>query len=333
MTYKMNQKKHIVILSLAYEPIVSGAERFVVETVKRLSSEYRFTIITARFKRSWPRIEERDGVRVIRVGFGLSYDADKYLFPFLAAWMAFRLRPDLVHAVMESFAGIALVLYRLFCPVTPTLLNLQSGSIDTPRVHAKAPEFLLKWIHRAPHKIHAISRALADRAGAYGASNVTVIPNGIDLEPFLRVRGMSKQQGLIVAVGRLHDDKGYDVLIKAFAQALKHQSDFQLRIAGEGEERPALEALIKTLKLEDHVTLLGQTDYQSIPTLIASAELFVLPSRAEGMGIVFVEAQAAGTAVIGTKIGGIPDVIENDVTGILVPSQDVEALAQAIKHL
>jgi len=328
-----NQKKHIVILSLAYKPIVSGAERFVVETVKRLSSEYRFTIITARFKRSWPRIEEQHGVRIIRVGFGLPRDADKYLYPFLAAWTTFCLQPDLVHAVMESFAGIALVVYRFFCPATPTLLNLQSGSIDTPRVHAKAPEFLLRWIHRAPQKIHAISRALADRARAYGASDVTVIPNGIDLEPFVRVRGTSKQPGLIVAVGRLHNDKGYDVLIKAFAQALTREPNLQLQIAGEGEERSMLEALIKTLKLEGHVTLLGQTNYHAIPTLIASAELFVTPSRAEGMGIVFVEAQAAGTAVIGTNIGGIPDVIENGVTGILVPSQNVEALAQAINHL
>ncbi|MBM3204528.1 glycosyltransferase family 4 protein [Candidatus Uhrbacteria bacterium] len=324
-------KKRIVILCLSYTPYISGAERFVVEVVKRIRHQYRVTVITARFDRRLPKQEMLDGVEVIRVGFGNWFD--KFLYPFFSVFKTAALNPDLVHGVVESAAGGALMIYKWFHPKTPTLLTLQSGSMDAPRIKRWLPDWLFAWIHRTPDAIHAISKALADRAVRLGAKKVSIIPNGVELTAFEKVRGTQKIPGSIVAVGRLHVDKGYDVLIQAFSKIAQKYSEATLSIAGEGDERAHLTHVIKTLGLETRVKLLGNVPYQDIPPLIARAEVFVVPSRAEGMGIVFVEAQAAGTAVIGSRTGGIPDVIQDGETGLMVPVEDVESLTQAMDRL
>lgn len=325
-------KKRVLIFSLSYVPFMSGAERFVQEVGKRLSVDTPITLITARFRRDLPVEETLDGMRVIRVGFGTSFD--KFLFPFLCAWKARTIDADIVHAVMESYAGIALMIYRKFRPQMPTILTLQSGSITSARVRAKVPDWLLRTIHTVPHKIHSISQALAERARAYGAKDADlVIPNGADLERFFAAKGTPKTATQLVSVGRLHSDKAFDVLIRAMALVHKKRPAVTLSIAGEGEDRSALTKLIQELDLAKVVRLLGNMEYADVPKFMAGAAVFVCPSRAEGLGNVFVEAQAVGTAVIGTRVGGIPDVIEDDVSGVLVPPEDPEALATAIIEL
>jgi glycosyltransferase involved in cell wall biosynthesis len=104
-------------------------------------------------------------------------------------------------------------------------------------------------------------------------------------------------------------------------------------LVGDGPEKQNLELRIKNQGLENAVHFRGALAHDEAVKEIAKAEVFVCPSLAEGLGIVFIESQAAGVPVIGTDVGGIPDVIEDGVTGLLVPPKDSQAIVMAIAKI
>jgi glycosyltransferase involved in cell wall biosynthesis len=164
---------------------------------------------------------------------------------------------------------------------------------------------------------------------------VAVIHNGIDVPaeqptPDRALRGAlsgASSMPIVLTAARLIADKGIDVLLDAAARV--PQARFV--IAGEGPQRDALAAQIARLGLEDRVSLLGWR--QDVRALLAAADLFVLPSRNEGFPISLLEALASGTPVIASRIGGIPELISDKHTGLLVPPDDAPALAAAISTL
>lgn len=318
----------IVILSCFYDPFMSGAELFVKEVAERLAREYDFTIIGARLDKKLPKFEQRDNFKYFRVGLGSSFD--KWLYPLLAARLAKKLNPDICHAVMESYAGIAAWLFKKSNIKTPTILTLQSGDLDDPS--KTIPKWLWKRIHTAPDLITAISTALADRAKKLGAKQVVVIPNGVDL-------GLARQSqsepvtGRIICVARLSWEKGLNFLIQAMPEVIREFPQAHLVLVGEGDKRGEIESLVKDLHLVDKVKLLGRLPHDQTLKEIGKSEIFICPSLAEGLGIVFIEAQACGVPVIGTRVGGIPDVISDNETGLLIAPRDSRAISEAIKRL
>ena len=102
---------------------------------------------------------------------------------------------------------------------------------------------------------------------------------------------------------------------------------------GEGGKRQEIESLIKELNLGDRIKLLGKLPHKQTLLEIGKSEIFICPSLAEGLGIVFIEAQACGVPVIGTRVGGIPDVIRHNETGLLIEPQSSEAISQALKKM
>jgi glycosyltransferase involved in cell wall biosynthesis len=138
----------------------------------------------------------------------------------------------------------------------------------------------------------------------------------------------------LLSVGAVVPRKGYDVLVAALAK-LKHLP-WRLVIAGDGERSPQtfrrLVADIASLGLTERITLAGTVSAERLASLYASADLFVLPSRFEGYGMAYAEAIAHGVPVVGTNAGAIPDTIPS-AAGVLVPPDDVEALAAALQGL
>ena len=174
----------------------------------------------------------------------------------------------------------------------------------------------------------AISSALVSIARDLGRNDVTLIPNGIDLS---RVLTPGKDSGRILFVGRLEKMKGVDTLLRAFA-AVKGEG-VHLRIVGDGSQRQALERLTEELGIGDRVTFVGFVPVNHVYEEFAKAQIFCGLSRSEALGNVFLEAQAEGCAVIGTNVGGIPDIVQDGMTGILVPPDDVGAAARAMQKL
>lgn len=326
----MDKRPKIVIFACFYEPFISGAELFVKEIIKRLGTKYHFIVIASRLDKSLPKYEKHDHYEYYRVGLGNKND--KWIYPILASRLAKKLNPDLSHAVMESYAGIAAWLFKLFNKEAPTMLTLQSGDLDDPSKNI--PLWLWQRIHRAPDLVTSISNALAERAKRLGVKEerIVIIPNGVDLELANKSRA-PQITGRIVCVARLSWEKGLDYLIKAMPGVIREYPDAHLVMVGDGDKRADLESMIKELGLEGKVKLLGKLAHENTLAEIGKSEVFVCPSLAEGLGIVFIEAQACDVAVIGTRVGGIPDVIQHEETGLLIEPKNSEQITTALKHL
>jgi glycosyltransferase involved in cell wall biosynthesis len=171
--------------------------------------------------------------------------------------------------------------------------------------------------------------AESSQRGGVPAAKIRTIWNGIDLGrfPFSGPRA----DGPIITVARLSEEKGLNTLVQAAALVVKQKPETRFEIAGQGPLFASLQKLIADLQLGDHVNLLGEV--RDVPALLERARLFVLPSRTEGISLTLLEAMSKGLPVVATRVGGNPEVVEADITGLLVPSQNPDDLASAILEL
>jgi colanic acid/amylovoran biosynthesis glycosyltransferase len=143
----------------------------------------------------------------------------------------------------------------------------------------------------------------------------------------------------VVCVASLEPYKGHCYLVEACALVRAAGLGLECLLVGEGPERDAIERLVATRDLGDTVQLVGAQRRNRVSELIATADVFVLPSvvmpngKMEGLPVVIMEAMAAGTPVVASAISGIPELVEDGITGFLVPERDPPALARAITRL
>lgn len=321
-------KRKILFLSAFFRPFRGGAEVFVEEVGKRLARIHEVTVLTARLSRALPVTETLDGVRVLRLGWGSRLD--KFLYPLLALGKSLAVPHDIAYGVLESYAGLALAFYKRFTR-RPAILNLQSGTLDDWRRGWGFNLLLRRLIHRSPDVVHAISRHLAARARWFGARDVVVIPNGVSIRQFSLA--IPRDPRKIVSLGRLYPVKGIQYLLEAMPEVLRDFPEVRLEVIGDGPDRSRLEELARKLGVAHAVVFRGGLPHEEIARELAGALIFVGPSLREGQGIAFVEAQAAGAAVVGTAVGGIPEVVADGWNGLLVAPRDPRALAQAVVRL
>lgn len=200
-----------------------------------------------------------------------------------------------------------------------------------------------RWIERRVDRFVAISHAVRARMLARGDcadEKIVVIPNGIvppegaGSEAVRRVRaelGIAPDVPLVVCASRLQPEKNIPGLIEALARVRETLPNVVCVIAGEGDQERSIRSRIDELKLSTAVRLLGFRP--DVLDVIAAGDLFVLPSSVEGFGLVLVEAMALGKAVVSTAAGGPLEIVENGVTGLLVPPGESTALADAISSL
>ncbi|MFG0334895.1 MAG: glycosyltransferase [Maioricimonas sp. JB049] len=167
---------------------------------------------------------------------------------------------------------------------------------------------------------------------------VSVIPNGVDFDRFasaspgdLGELGIPADARVFVSVGRLHPQKGYDLLIEAIEPLLEQSPDQHLLILGEGPSRPDLERQIREAGLERQVHLPGYRD--DVPSMLAAADAFVLVSRWEGMPNAVLEAMAAGLPVLATDVEGIDELLTDGQTGIVCKPKSVHELRHGLERL
>jgi len=327
-------KNKIAILSAFYEPsVVGGAEKVVKEILVNLGDRHRMILLTARIDATLPVAENKGNYQIKRLGIGHP-TIDKFLFPFLAAWETKKIKPQIAHAIMESYAGIALLLLKFIHPSAYRILTLQSGNLDD-HTQQKKWYIRLPWkaIHLAPHKITAISNFLAKRAIRLGAKkkNVVIIPNGVDFSEVATLKEKNANQ--VICVGRFSWEKDHTSLLTAWPEVLNEIPDAKLILVSDGELKNEIEKLAVSLQIENSVQFLGAISHKEVMKRMSESDVFICPSLAEGLGIVFIEAQASGTATIGTRVGGIPDVIQHEKNGLLIAPKNVKAISQAIIRL
>ena len=235
---------------------------------------------------------------------------------------------DIIHCNW-SLSGLAAFLSK-FIHKTPYIITVQGSDVFKP-IHIPVVRNVIGLALRKASHIIALSNELKNASIRFGvpAEHITVIPNGVNISQFpVGLKEGRKNQ--LIFVGSLIERKGVSYLIQAMANLVALHPDIQLIIVGEGKDRGLLEELTNQLGLEANVIFMGTQSQERISELLRESRLFILPSIEEGQGVVLVEALASGTPCIGSRVGGIPDVITPDV-GKVVDAGDVGGLSAAIE--
>ena len=251
------------------------------------------------------------------------------LFPFRA--MIRQIDPQLIHFHFVSEGGRAFYWDKVNVPMVASTWGQDVIFDKGPDARAEAS--LRKMLRRC-RLITATTHQLARETARYTDANqpIYVIPFGVDLARFAVPH--SHAPGQPVALGFvkwLKPKYGPDVLIEAFARIHAARPNTKLILAGRGEMRESLEARIKELKLNDVVQILGRVDHEQVPALIRSFDIMVMPSiyESETFGVAAIEASASGVPVVASRVGGVPEAVLHEQTGLLVPPRDSEGLASA----
>lgn len=351
--------KKLLVFSLAYYPrFVGGAEIAIKEITDRID-DIEFHVVTLRFDSSFPKEERIGNVIVHRVGSGsanavpgASYGAkgriDKVLYVPRAALLAKRLHK--IHQfegiwAMMTYMALPVVLLRWLGVNLPYALTLQDGDPFEHvfgRASIKPILPLLRTGFRNARIVQTISRFLAQWPRRIGYTGpIEVIPNGADLKRFADAKpaDIGRKTGDIVlcTASRLVHKNGLDSVIRALPLLPEHVT---FAIFGTGPEESALKALVREMKLEHRVTFYGAIDNRDLPSYLHACDIFVRPSRSEGMGISFIEAFAAGRPVIATQEGGIADFLfdatrnpDTPPTGWAVDVDAPQQIADAVRAI
>lgn len=360
--------KRILIFSLNYYPFVGGAEVAIKEITDRISpDDIEFHLIAYRFDSNLARYEKIGNVHVHRIGFGKkgmtvagSFHPIAYLgkiayVPF-AAWEGLMLhrshRFDAAWAMM-TYMVFPIVLLRAARVRMPYLLTLQEGDpfervFERLRIRLFSP--LLFYGIRNAATIQAISNFLgtwARRCGFRGP--IEIIPNAVDTAHFAQsfpqeaVKGvrdsLGKKEGdiFLVTTSRLVHKNAVDDVIRALPQLPPNVS---FLIYGIGPDEQTLKQLANELGVSSRARFMGQISHDQMPLMLAACDIFVRPSRSEGMGNSFLEAMAAGLPVIATQEGGIGDFLfdakrdpDKETTGWAVDRDAPEEIARAVHDI
>lgn len=245
-----------------------------------------------------------------------------------------RFDPDFIHSHWATYPStVALALSRLTGKPYGFTCHAHDIFVDNQLLKVKLVDACLP-VTISRYNVAYLSENITPIAG----DRLQVVHCGVDLPGFV-FRGDGRESNLLVAVGRLDPIKGFDMLVLALARLASSGVAFHCTIIGEGPQRAELEQSIAMLDLRDCVRLAGALPQAEVRAMLHSATAFVLPSRIaadgnrDGIPVALMEAMAVGAPVISTRVSGIPELIENDVSGLLVDGDDVEGLADAIQRL
>jgi glycosyltransferase involved in cell wall biosynthesis len=195
------------------------------------------------------------------------------------------------------------------------------------------------FVVRHADRVIAVSKKIVSRMKLAGidSKKIFLIENGVNLERFrnnippdsIRESLKIKKEALVVGiVGALTEEKGHIYLLKAIPKVIQRFPKVMFLFVGDGRERKNLEKRTSYLNVKDSVIFAGMR--KDVPEILSTLNVFVLPSLNEGFPMALLEAQAAKVPVVATRVGAIPDVVEDRVTGMLIPPKDPQAIAEAI---
>ena len=335
---------HILIINSEYPPIGGGAGNASAHIADQLEKMgHVIAIVTSRFGR-FPHKEQKDNVTVYRIPSlrrrqDRSNPLEQIVFILFASLWTLSLIPHFKPNATLAFFGvpsgaIALLLKKVY--QIPYVISLRGGDVpgfrpyDFHFYHKLIAPFL-RVIWRNASAVIANSNGLRQLAQDFDARfEIPVIPNGVDLELY-KTDGRDWSAPRLLSVGRIVHQKGLDLAMHALG-GLK-ELNWEWRIAGDGPEMQSLQALAQELGIEERVVFLG---WQSRPQLIENykhSNVFLFPSRHEGMPNAVLEAMASELPVIATCISGNEELVTDGITGCLVPAEDIEALQGALQKI
>ncbi|MGN1268080.1 MAG: glycosyltransferase [Candidatus Aphodocola sp.] len=239
-------------------------------------------------------------------------------------------RPDIVHA---HFLNYGVISVKLCKKEKLPLVITEHSSYLLQDTHSRSVRKRAKKTYQACSAIIAVSKPLAEKIKELSGCDAKVISNIASINiPSNSSPQKSKNKFVFASAANLLKGKGFDILIKGFAHLAKTEKNVELWIYGDGPERKKLTQLANDLKVIDNIHFYGKYEKDEIYDLFSRADCFVLTSRRETFGVVYIEAMACGIPVIATRCGG-PEHFVNDDNGYLIPVDDDIALCKAMKQV
>ncbi len=331
----------ILLLNSEYPPIGGGAGNASSNIARVLAQRGQDVLVLTSHWGDLPFEETRDGVKVVRLSvlrrkMDRSNALEQISFIFGASFRTFGLvrqfKPDVTLAFFGLPSGaVALLLKKLYR--IPYIVSLRGGDVpgfrpyDFRLYHKLAAPFLhLIW--RSAFSIIANSKGLRDLALAFDSRyEIPVIPNGVDVSQFT-VSNRDWSSPHILSVGRVVYQKGFDLAMCALSQ-LK-DLEWIWTIAGDGPQMATLKAMAEEYCVNGRIHFTGWLSSEQLKEQYSAANVFLFPSRHEGMPNAVLEAMASGLPVVATKIAGNEELVVDGETGRLVPTDDVESLRESL---
>jgi len=279
-----------------------------------------------------------DGIRTIRTKYKKTLIPKiSYLFYIRSIRRAFKTllrkgwRPDIIHAHVYLAGGPAVILgakYKI-----PVVIS-EHWSVFPRQALKKINLLVARYIMNKAKVILAVSRNLGNCLQSYGIKrSFEVVPNTVDTKIFYpNPRPKDNDKKNILFAGAMKPIKGIPFLLQALVKLKQERQDFLLHILGGGECQEEYELLSKESGLGRLVEFHGVKNKQEVAEYMRRADFFILPSLWENSPCVLIEAMASGLTIIASAVGGIPEIINQDI-GILVPAQHVDKLAQALNYM
>lgn len=338
----------ILLFPSAYAPAVGGVEELTSRLARRLlDAGDEVEVWTIRHPEALPAREEIDGINVLRFALPLPRLAAGPLIRYpvamsrarrqlLAAGSAFA--PDAIHVQCFSANGVygTWLARRLGVPV---VVSLQGETLmDDGDIYARSLtlRMALRIAMRRANVVTACSQFVLDDAERFGLppGKGVVVPNGVELDESLQPEQLELPfPHFVLGLGRIVEKKGFDLLLDAYKLIAARHRDLGLVIAGDGPERPALEAAAAAAGLTSRVVFTGRLSRAQVSWVMSAADVFVLPSRVEPFGIVILEALRAGTPTVVSSRGGASEIVRDGEQGLVVDPTDVGGLARAIERV
>jgi glycosyltransferase involved in cell wall biosynthesis len=328
----------LTICQVLHSLQVGGAEVLAARLARQLGRGYRFVFACLDELGSLGQELRGENITVHVLNRRAGFD---WKCPWRLARFLRRERVDLVHAHQYTPFFYAMAARRLYR--RPAVLFTEHGRHhpDHPRrKRMLANRLLLEARDRVIGVGEAVRRALVCNEGI-PHRRVGVIYNGINLAPFCNGRpdrlairreiGVGERDLVLLQVARLNYLKDHATALRTLSRIRQDNPSARLILAGEGEERGAIQELIQKLDMSANVRLLGLRS--DVNRLLAAADVFLLSSISEGIPLTLIEAMAAGVPVVSTAVGGVPEVVEDFQTGLLASAGDDATLAAHVLRL
>jgi glycogen(starch) synthase len=324
----------LLIFSSRYVPMIGGIEVLLAQLLPGLRAAGHEVHVITSARPGAAATEEIDGVTIHRLALDEALVA-RDLTAVLGAERAIvelrgALRPDVIH-VHDPGGAAWFQLRTRGDDRTPIVLTMH---ITLDHFEGGAASIVGGSLHHADRVVavsHAVQRDVI-RMAPSAATKTVVIHNGVRL-PAIEPPPVPLDPPLLVAVGRLHKNKGFDVAIEAFGRIARRHPRLRLLVVGDGPQGGSLRELARGIGVADRVEWLGVRPNSDVALALTRATLVLMPSRYEGFPLVALESGGLGRVVVGARTPGLDEAVEDGRTGVLVPVDDVGALAAAIDAL
>jgi glycosyltransferase involved in cell wall biosynthesis len=318
----------VIIISLFPPKWLGGMEIATYNIAEHLAKKGHEIHVITQYDEGLQVFSQENGFYIHRIAF-----SRVRIVGVLLLWLRFfltvrKIKPDIIHA--QSFmAGIpACVIGNLLR--IPYIVWGRGSDVYLMDFYVKNSS---KFILKNANAIIALTDHMRKKLNSIHSRDIYIVPNGISLEQFKEISPDLTNEARtkkILFVGRFHPVKGVKYLIMAMEKVHEEIPDARLILVGDGKERDMLEKLAENHGIRESIDFIGEVPHKKIAGFMNNADVFVLPSISESFGMVNLEAMACGLPIVASRVGGIPNVIKDEVHGYLVEAKKPDEIAEKL---